>query len=207
MCANLSISLCTCMSSHISKEIQSRINLYSVIGIIIVVIAAVFQIQSSGIIDLGIATTTPNTIGVYYDITKITDGDTIHIMMNGQDETVRLIGINTPETVDPRRPVECFGKEASTRMQEITKGKIVRLEYDETQYTRDTYGRLLAYIYLEDGQMLNRKMIAEGYAYEYTYMTPYKYQKEFRQLQSFAQSSKRGLWAEDTCNGSKQFHQ
>lgn len=155
------------------------------------------------VIDLGLATTTPNTIGVYYKVTKVTDGDTIHIMIGGEDDTVRLIGINTPETVDPRRAVECFGKEASVRMKELTEGKIVRLEYDESQALRDTYGRLLAYVFLEDGQMINRKMIAEGYAYEYTYMTPYMYQKEFRQLQSLAQSSKRGLWAEDTCHGSK----
>ena len=92
-------------------------------------------------------------------------------------------------------------------MKEIAKGKIIKLEYDDTQSTRDTYGRLLAYVYLEDGQMINRKMIAEGYAYEYTYMTPYKYQKEFRQLANLARSSKRGLWAEDTCNGSKQLSQ
>ena len=109
----------------------------------------------------------------------------------------------TPETVDPRRQVECYGKEASQRMKEIANGKLVRLEYDESQSTRDAYGRLLAYIYLEDGQMLNRKMIAEGYAYEYTYLTPYRYQKEFRQLQTLAQGAKRGLWADDTCNGSK----
>jgi micrococcal nuclease len=127
--------------------------------------------------------------------------------MDGRDETVRLLGINTPETVDPRRAVECFGKEASTRMKEIASGKIVRLEYDDSQDLRDAYGRLLAYVYLEDGQMLNRKMVAEGYAYEYTYLTPYRYQREFRDLQRLAQSAKRGLWAEDTCNGSKKFSQ
>jgi micrococcal nuclease len=125
--------------------------------------------------------------------------------MDGRDEKVRLIGINTPETVDPRRPVECFGKEASNYMKEIAQGKIVRLEYDESQSSRDTYGRILAYVYLEDGEMINRKMVAEGYAYEYTYMTPYRYQKDFRNLQRLAQTSKRGLWADTTCAGSKQF--
>jgi len=195
------------MSAHLPKEIADLKKLYLIIAGIIVGIAYIFNLQTTGVISLGLATTTPNTVGIYYDVTKITDGDTIHIEMDGRDETVRLIGINTPETVDPRRTVECFGKEASTRMKEIAKGKIVRLEFDETQDTRDTYGRLLAYIYLEDGQMINRKMIAEGYAYEYTYLLPYKYQKEFRQLQNLAQSSKRGLWAEDTCNGSKQSQQ
>jgi micrococcal nuclease len=88
-------------------------------------------------------------------------------------------------------------------MKNLTEGQIVRLEYDETQNTRDIYNRILAYVYLEDGQMLNRKMIAEGYAYEYTYMLPYKYRKEFRELQNFAKMNERGLWAKDTCNGNK----
>jgi micrococcal nuclease len=79
----------------------------------------------------------------------------------------------------------------------------VYLEFDDTQGTRDTYGRLLAYVYLEDGQMLNRKMIADGYAYEYTYRFPYKYQKEFRELVGFAQRNARGLWSPTTCNGQK----
>jgi micrococcal nuclease len=195
------------MSAHIDEKILKTRNLYLFLGIVIVVIASFFEMKPTDPINLGLPTTTPNTIGVYYKVSKITDGDTIHIITEGQDETVRLIGINTPETVDPRRTVECFGKEASTRMKEIAAGKIVRLEYDDSQALRDTYGRLLAYVYLEDGQMINRKMVAEGYAYEYTYLTPYKYQKEFRQLQSLAQSAKRGLWAQDTCDGNKKFPQ
>jgi micrococcal nuclease len=144
-----------------------------------------------------------NTIGTYYKVTKVTDGDTLHIDMDGTDEKIRLIGINTPETVDPRTTVQCFGKEASSRMKELADGKLVRLEYDESQDERDAYGRLLAYVYLEDGQMLNRKMVAEGYAYEYTYMKPYRYQAEFREAQNIARTSGRGLWNQDTCNGKK----
>ena len=195
------------MSVHIDEKVLKTRNLYFFFGIVIVIIAFFFESAPINSVNLGLATTTPNTVGIYYKVSKVTDGDTIHVIIEGQDETVRLIGINTPETVDPRRAVECFGKEASTRMKEIAKGKIVRLEYDDSQSLRDTYGRLLAYVYLEDGQMINRKMIAEGYAYEYTYMTPYKYQREFRQSQNLAQSSKRGLWAPDTCNGSKEFSQ
>ncbi len=195
------------MSAHLSPQVVKAKNLYLTIGIIIVIIAGLFELNPADDISLGLATTTPNTVGIYYKVSKITDGDTLHVIIEGQDETVRLIGINTPETVDPRRTVECFGKEASERMKEIAKGKIVRLEYDQSQSLRDTYGRLLAYVYLEDGQMVNRKMIAEGYAYEYTYLAPYMYQSEFRQLQSLAQSAKRGLWAEDTCNGTKEFSQ
>lgn len=186
-------------------EVPKGAKVITILGLILFVIAYLFHAQMSGVIDIGIPTTTENTVGIYYNITKVTDGDTIHISMDGRDEIVRLIGINTPETVDPRRAVECFGKEASARMKEITKGQIVRLEYDDSQSVRDTYGRLLAYVYLEDGEMINRKMVAEGYAYEYTYLTPYKYQREFRDAQRLAQSAKRGLWAEDTCNGLKEF--
>jgi micrococcal nuclease len=88
-------------------------------------------------------------------------------------------------------------------MKELVSDQIVRLEYDDTQGYRDTYNRILAYVYLEDGQMVNRKMIAEGYAYEYTYLTPYLYQKEFRQLQNLAKAGSKGLWATDSCNGEK----
>jgi micrococcal nuclease len=193
--------------SGVDPKIEAKVRLISLIGAFIFMLAYIYEGQTSKIFDIGLATTTPNSIGVYYKVTKITDGDTIHISMDGRDETIRLLGINTPETVDPRRAVECYGKEASVRMKEIADGKIVRLEYDDSQSLRDAYDRLLAYVYLEDGQMINRKMVAEGYAYEYTYMTPYLYQKDFRNLQRLAQSAKRGLWAESTCNGSKLFSQ
>ena len=150
------------------------------------------------------STSSPAT---YYKVTKVVDGDTIQIDINGTLEKLRLIGINTPETVDPRKPVECFGKEASAETHKLADGKIVRLEYDNSQSLRDAYNRLLVYVYLEDGEMINRKLVAEGYAYEYTYMTPYKYQKEFRDLQNFARTQGRGLWADNTCAGSKTLKQ
>jgi micrococcal nuclease len=139
----------------------------------------------------------------FFEVAKVVDGDTLHIRMGGEDVKVRLIGINTPETVDPRRKVECFGKEASSFMKSLAEGESVRIETDPTQGTYDSYRRMLAYVYLKDGQMLNRKMIAEGYAYEYTYMTPYKYQTEFRRVQNLAKQSERGLWAQNTCGGKK----
>ncbi len=193
------------MSAHGStpKEIKSL----GFVGAFIILFAFLYDVQTSGIADLKLPVTAPNTTGIYYTVTKVTDGDTIHIDIDGRDEKVRLIGINTPETVDPRRKVECFGKESSARMKDLVEGKIVRLEYDESQDTRDAYNRILAYVYLEDGEMVNRKMVAEGYAYEYTYMKPYRYQKEFRQLQTLARTSERGLWSSESCGGNKELQQ
>ncbi len=185
--------------SAIHPGVISRSNIIFLLGAIVLVIAYLF--------DSKVFTITPpeQSSSSYYKVTKVTDGDTFHINMDGNDEVVRLLGINTPETVDPRKTVQCFGKEASTRLKEMIGGELVRLEYDDSQSLRDTYGRLLAYAYLEDGEMVNRKMIAEGYAYEYTYLAPYKYQQEFRQLQTLARTTDRGLWAETTCNGNTAF--
>ena len=134
-----------------------------------------------------------------YSVERVIDGDTIDISFNGTKTRVRLIGINTPETVDPRRPVQCFGKEASARAKELLSGKEVFIELDPSQDRYDKYGRLLAYIYLPNGVFFNELMIKEGYAYEYTYRVPYKYQEEFKQAERDARTNKRGLWADGVC--------
>lgn len=138
-----------------------------------------------------------------YKVTHVVDGDTIDINYNNTIQRVRLLGINSPESVDPRRAVECFGEEASDYAKSLMKNQEVRLEFDDSQARFDQYDRLLAYVYLLDGQMVNRKMIADGYAYEYTYNSAYKYQKDFKDLQSIAKNLKRGLWADSTCGGTK----
>ena len=183
-----------------------KIGILGVFAIIILITAYLYELQSQKVINIQIGTKNENTVYKYYTVNKVIDGDTLSITMDGVSEKIRLIGINTPETVDPRTPVQCFGKEASSRMKDLAEDNLIRLEYDDTQGTRDVYNRILAYVYLEDGQMLNRKMIAEGYAYEYTYLTPYKYQKEFRELQTLARTSARGLWSSNTCHGSKLFN-
>lgn len=137
-----------------------------------------------------------------YVVSRIVDGDTIEVTRNGENTKVRLLGINSPESVGDRAH-ECFGKEASAYATSILKGETVKLETDDSQDKYDKYGRLLAYVYLMDNQMANRKLIAEGYAYEYTYDAPYKYQDDFKALQSFAKRESRGLWARNTCNGVK----
>ncbi|MHB1316349.1 MAG: thermonuclease family protein [Minisyncoccota bacterium] len=151
--------------------------------------------------DLNEATTTsPKIKDVdYYIVSRVVDGDTIEVSINGLKEKVRLIGINTPETVDPRKKVECFGKQASDHAKEILTGKKVRLVTDDTQTKYDKYGRLLAYVYTDDGLFVNKHMIAEGYAYEYTYSVPYIFQKEFKEDQISAQYQQKGLWKAGVC--------
>jgi micrococcal nuclease len=134
-----------------------------------------------------------------YPVVKVVDGDTVRILTDGHEETIRLIGINTPETVDPRRPVQCFGKEASEKAKEILSDTRVFLEDDPTQGDRDKYGRLLRYVLLPDGTNFNRKMIEWGYAYEYTYDVPYRYQAEFKEAERHAREEKAGLWSAEAC--------
>lgn len=126
-------------------------------------------------------------------VSKVVDGDTIELT-DGQ--TVRLIGIDTPETVDPRRPVGCFGKEASNEAKKILLGKEVILQKDVSE--TDKYKRLLRYVFLplEDGQTLfvNDYLVREGFAKVLTYPPDVKYNEQFRLAESEARENKRGLW-------------
>jgi len=141
----------------------------------------------------------PTPTRTLYTVTKVIDGDTITISMNGVPKTIRLIGIDTPETVDPRTTVQCFGVEASNKAKELLTGKNVWIETDVITGQRDKYDRLLAYIYRDDGLFINRYLVEYGYAYEYTYNTPYKYQAEFKAAQKSAEAAGRGLWAPGVC--------
>jgi len=147
-------------------------------------------------------TSAVNTSGEGHRIIKVVDGDTAEIDIKGQKRTVRFIGMDTPEVVDPRKIVQCFGREASNKGHELLEGKTVQLEYDPVVGEQDKYGRLLAYIILPDGSIYNQRMIAEGYAHEYTYQSQvYKYQTQFKAAEVSARTSQLGLWNPSTCNG------
>ncbi|MEK7509707.1 MAG: thermonuclease family protein [Patescibacteria group bacterium] len=135
-----------------------------------------------------------------FDVIKVVDGDTIAISMNEKSETIRLIGIDTPETVDSRVEVQCFGGEASEKAKALLSGRKVSLEMDAEEGERDKYDRLLAYVYRDDGLFFNKYMIEQGFAHEYTYDDPYKYQKEFKAAEASAKVAQRGLWAPDACS-------
>jgi micrococcal nuclease len=135
-----------------------------------------------------------------YRVIKTTDGDTIDVEVAGKSQRVRLLGVDTPETKDPRKPVQCFGKEASTYTKRMLENTIVRLEVDPTQDATDMYGRWLRYVFLPDGTNFNEQLIAQGYAYEYTFKKPGQYQTALKQAESTARNERRGLWAPDACN-------
>lgn len=133
-------------------------------------------------------------------VSKVVDGDTIKVLINNKEETVRLIGIDSPEILDERKPIQCFGKEASNKAKEVLAGKTIILESDSTQGEKDEYGRLLRYVFINNLNF-NKLMISEGYAYEYTFKgNVYKYQSEFKNAEKKAQKNKKGLWANDVCN-------
>lgn len=137
-----------------------------------------------------------------YEVVRVVDGDTLVVSRLGKENTVRLIGLDTPETVDPRRPVQCFGAAASQEAHRMLDGQQVRLETDSSQDSRDKYGRMLAYVFLQDGTLFNKHMIAEGFGHEYTYRTPYKYQMDFKAAEQSARVAQKGLWAPSVCENS-----
>lgn len=136
----------------------------------------------------------------FFSVVSVTDGDTLKINIDGQVETIRVIGINTPETVHPNKPVECFGREASAKAKSLLSASRVTIFYDQSQGERDKYGRLLVYVTLEDGQDFGETMIKEGFAYESTYNVPYEKQSLYKAAQKHAETNEVGLWAAGACS-------
>ena len=131
-------------------------------------------------------------------VERVVDGDTLDVSPGGR---LRLIGIDTPETVDPRRPVECFGREASASIAALVQGQTVLLEVDESQPNKDVFNRLLRFVWLSDGRQVNFEQVAQGYAHELTVGSSHKYRELFRQAQRSARDRGIGLWSPATCHG------
>ena len=127
----------------------------------------------------------------YHYCSYVIDGDTIIVIIDGKKERVRLIGIDTPEKDGPYTKEESFGKEASAFTRKITEKQNVHLEYGRQR--RDRYGRLLAYVYLEDGTFLNAELVKQGYATVFR-KYPFKYRDNFERYESKAKENKKGLW-------------
>lgn len=148
--------------------------------------------------DTTAAPTMPPNLDGPYPVTRVIDGDTLVITRNGNTEKIRLIGVDTPELHDPRKPVECYAQQASDYTKSL-QGQQIYLETDPTQDSIDRYGRTLAYIWTDTGRLINYDLIADGYAHEYTYNDPYRYQSQFQAAQQHAQSAQSGLWAPHNC--------
>jgi micrococcal nuclease len=130
----------------------------------------------------------------HYPVSYVVDGDTFKADIDGREITVRLLGINAPETVDPRKPVECFGPEASAEAKSLLNGRTVELRFNPNRERTDRYGRYLLYAYRDDGLFLNEDLIKNGFAKEYTVGTPYSFQAEFRKAEAEAKAAGKGLW-------------
>lgn len=140
------------------------------------------------------STIVQNTPGSYA-VVEFADGDTVVVKMNGKNERVRLIGVDTPETQDPRKPVQCFGQAASEFTKNLIGNQTVRLEADILSSNRDRYNRLLRYAYLPDGRLVNAEIIKEGFGFAYTSF-PFTKSEEFRAYETNAREANRGLWSQ-----------
>lgn len=136
-------------------------------------------------------------------VVKVVDGDTIEVKIAGKLEEVRLVGMNTPETVKRNWPIECYGPEASHRAKELMPpGTMVTLTSDAASGDRDIYGRLLRYITLPDGSDYGLGTVQGGFAHEYDYKGQrYAKRKEYQAAQAEARTNHRGLWDPAGCNG------
>lgn len=129
-------------------------------------------------------------------VVRVVDGDTIHVMVDGRREKVRYIGIDTPESVKPNTPVQCFAKAASAANRRLVEGRRVRLVLDVEE--RDRYGRLLAYVSRGD-ESVNERLVRDGYATVLTIAPNVRHADRFRALAREARRAGRGLWS--ACGG------
>jgi micrococcal nuclease len=127
-------------------------------------------------------------------VLRVVDGDTIRVRLDGRTERVRYIGVDTPESVKPGTPVQCFAKRASAANAALVAGRSVRLVADVEQ--RDRYGRLLAYVYREpDGAFVNAQLVRDGFARTLTIAPNVAHARELAGLARQARRAGRGLWA------------
>lgn len=175
-----------------------------------VIVLAIGGLQTSGVLQdkaqdmtQKAATSQPEL----YDVVRFSDGDTLTVNMNGKNESVRMIGIDTPETHRPNSPVQCYGPAASAFTKNLVGTSKVRLESDSQNTNRDRYDRLLRYVYLPDGRLVQEEVIKGGYGFAYTQF-PFSKKSAFVALEASAQQQNKGLWGNCTVttesNGRKQ---
>jgi micrococcal nuclease len=126
-------------------------------------------------------------------VVDVVDGDTVKVRMGDRTETVRYLGVDTPETVKPGTRVQCFGKQASEYNRRLVEGRAVRLRYSVER--RDRYGRLLAYVYVDGSKRsVNADLIARGYGEELVIPPNVEHAERYRRLEQQARDRRLGLW-------------
>ncbi len=133
-------------------------------------------------------------------VVRVVDGDTVVVEVEGKPTTVRLIGVDAPESVHPRKPVERFGAESSKFLKGLIGGRSVRLEYEPGPSVLDRPGRTLAYLVRDDGLAVNREIVAKGPGVAYTRF-PFARMEDFRAAERAAREGKLGLWGPDPPEG------
>lgn len=133
-----------------------------------------------------------------YPLIRVIDGDTIAVLINNQEQHVRLIGIDAPEPNDPGGP-ECYAEEATRHLRDLARTGVVTLVFDASQGERDMYERLLAYVEYPQGTDLGEAMLRNGYATEYTYDKPYDRVELYRAAEAEAVETQSGLWSDEAC--------
>ncbi len=131
--------------------------------------------------------------GKLIKVIKVIDGDTIQLENN---ERLRYIGIDTPEKVDPRKPIQCFAYESSQKNKELVEGKMIKFYKDISE--RDDFNRLLGYVYLEDGTFVNMELVKQGYAFSADYPPDISKKVELDEAENYARLNKFGLWNDCT---------
>jgi micrococcal nuclease len=172
----IAVSLISCTDAAIPEPGLYRVNTYGIEHASDIAITALLKVS----------------------VERVIDGDTIAVMIAnppeglGDTERVRLLGVDTPETVHPNKEVQFWGKEAGDFTRVMLGHADVYLAFDWD--LRDRYNRVLAYVYLTDGRCYNTLLLQEGYAYAYTYF-PFQFMEEFRACERHARQEKQGLWA------------
>ncbi len=169
---------------------QKRQALELVIGLVIILLGGIIHQKNTA----SSSQTPASADQSYYQVHSVIDGDTIEVTVSGKQEKVRLLGVDTPETKDPRKAVQCYGEAASQFTQALIGTNPVRLEPDPTNSDRDKYNRLLRYVYLPDGTLVNAEIIKQGYGFAYlTY--PFQKADEFKTYEAQARKDNIGLWS------------
>jgi micrococcal nuclease len=141
-----------------------------------------------------------------YKVTKFIDGDTIIVDMDGKAQTIRFIGVDTPEEFDSRKPVQCFAKAAAQHTKDLIGNDGVRLESDPQSDNRDRYDRLLRFVYTSSGTLVNYQIVADGYGFTTTGF-PFTRMDDFRAAQNKARQENKGLWGDCQINYPKGYPQ